>query len=173
MKRNELQTGMLVQVRNGEFYRVMLGTKKGDILIGKNSGIVLTPSEERKEGYSDNLTMLNFAGDSEKDIRNHREFDIMKVWEPDTTLWGFMRFEKFDFNHLTLIFNRIDTKTINVFFKSIDKNLGGEEREYTANSDGSIVLIGDLFGIENSLIPKEIITYNEGIPESVTLCIAH
>jgi hypothetical protein len=63
-------------------------------------------------------------------------------------------------------------KSINVAFQSYREYVGGDKREYIENKDGSINLIGKLFGITNTHIPKQYIDYNEnGIPESITICV--
>lgn len=170
MKLGDLQSGMVAQLRNGDFYRVMLGTKKGDLLINKRGGVVLAGTmlcEHGIEGYNDDLCMKNHQSDPEGMDEVHRQFDIMKVWEPDSTLLGLT---KIDFEHLELIYDR-NIKTIHVWFQSYRDYVGGQEMEYIENADGSINLVGKLFGIENTHIPKHYIDYKDGIPESTTICV--
>jgi len=64
----DLKTGMVIVVRNGDEYQVMLGTTDGDILI-KENGSYLYFSDD----YKDNLIYNDF---------DFHEFDIMVVKEP-------------------------------------------------------------------------------------------
>ena len=64
--KDDLKTGMVVTLRSGNEYQVMLSTTDGDILI-KENGSYLYLSDD----YEDNLIFNNF-----------HEFDIMVVKEP-------------------------------------------------------------------------------------------
>ena len=60
---------------------------------------------------------------------------------------------------------------IDVLFQSYDEIVGCDEREYTENPDGSINLVGKLFGVINTHIPKEDIDFENGIPVQTMVCI--
>lgn len=62
-------------------------------------------------------------------------------------------------------------KKINVWYQSGRNYVGGAEIDYIENQDGSIDLVGKLFGIENTHIPKNYIDFKNGIPDATTICV--
>jgi len=62
-------------------------------------------------------------------------------------------------------------KKIDVLFQSGLEYVGSDDYPYTENEDGSINLVGKLFGIVNTHIPVHYIDYENGIPISTTICI--
>jgi len=63
-------------------------------------------------------------------------------------------------------------KMIEVVFQSYRDLVGTSDYPYIQNKDGSINLVGKLFGVVNTHIPKRYLDYDEnGIPVSTMICV--
>ena len=107
MKKSDLKTGMWIETRNGQKWIVLLGTDDGDVVV----------HEDENDGFKGGFNPLEIY---EEDLlsRRQREFDIIKVFQPNPAWYLINSFT-------TCIFDRSKQRdVINVKINAEIENLG-------------------------------------------------
>jgi len=92
-KKENLKTGMVVELRNSDKAMVLLGTKNGDILSGETWCSL--------EVYNNNLVRTELVG-----IENYT--DIMKIYQPMSNMQYLNKNTMFSYEHMELIWERVE-----------------------------------------------------------------
>jgi hypothetical protein len=78
MQKSDLKTGMLLKTRGGRVGLVMLGTSKGDVIVGNGNGGDIPDSQQTwcpLKAYKDDLTYdLTYPGVTDSDVVKVYEF---------------------------------------------------------------------------------------------------